>query len=243
MANYVIQHIFVDSGSSMDVLFYKVSQQMELGDILLEPMDTSLYGFVGEVVHPLGQILLPLSLGMEPTKRTKIVCFVVVDMPSAYSLILGRPTLNTFQAVISTCHIKLKFPIGDNVGEIKGDQYMARKCYVEARKSSINEMKVDLPSKENSKNSIRHDDQKGAIPAHVQPAKQLLSIQLVFGEPNKITKIGSQDPILAGQLTIFLQQNVDVFAWTTNDLVGIDPSIEYRSEFPPVKQKKRYFGP
>ncbi|KAL0339313.1 UNVERIFIED_CONTAM: hypothetical protein Sangu_1453400 [Sesamum angustifolium] len=141
---------------------------------------------------------------MEPTKRTKIVCFVVVDMPSAYSLILGRPTLNTFQAVISTCHTKLKFPIRDNVGEIKGDQYMARKCYVEARKCSINEMKVDLPSKENSKNSIPHDDQKGAIPAHVQPGKQLLSIQLVFGEPNKIT-IGSQDPILARQLTMFLQ--------------------------------------
>ncbi|KAL0445983.1 UNVERIFIED_CONTAM: hypothetical protein Slati_1726200 [Sesamum latifolium] len=63
VANYTIQRNFVDSGSSADVLFYKVYKQMKLEDILLEPVDTSLYVFVGEVVHLLEQISLPLSLG------------------------------------------------------------------------------------------------------------------------------------------------------------------------------------
>ncbi|KAK4397174.1 hypothetical protein Sango_1554000 [Sesamum angolense] len=90
------QHIFVDSGSSVDVLFYKVYQQMELGDIPLEPVDTSSYGFATEVVHLLGQILLPLLLGFEPTQKTKMARFLVVDIPSAYNLNLGRPALNTF---------------------------------------------------------------------------------------------------------------------------------------------------
>ncbi|KAL0395394.1 UNVERIFIED_CONTAM: hypothetical protein Slati_4505600 [Sesamum latifolium] len=76
-----------------------------------------------------------------------------------------------------------------------------------------------------------------------------MSIQLVLGEPDKTTKIGSQlNPTLAGQLTAFLQQNADVFAWTTNDLIGIDPSIVVHSfnvdpTYPPVKQKKRHFRP
>ncbi|KAL0411423.1 UNVERIFIED_CONTAM: hypothetical protein Slati_3732000 [Sesamum latifolium] len=53
VANYTVKRIFVDSGSSMDILFLKVYRQMKLGDIPLEPVDTSLYGFTGEVVHPL----------------------------------------------------------------------------------------------------------------------------------------------------------------------------------------------
>ncbi|KAL0439579.1 UNVERIFIED_CONTAM: Retrovirus-related Pol polyprotein from transposon opus [Sesamum latifolium] len=48
-----------------------------------------------------------------------------------------------------------------------------------------------------------------------------MSIQLVPGEPNKTTKIGSQpSPRPAGQLTTFVQQNADIFAWTANDLTG-----------------------
>ncbi|KAL0457619.1 UNVERIFIED_CONTAM: hypothetical protein Slati_0389100 [Sesamum latifolium] len=88
MANYTVQRIFLKSSSSADVLFYKVYQQMELGDVL-QPVDTSFYGFAGEVVHPLGQISLPLSLGSEPTRRTRMFRFLVVDRPSAYNLILG----------------------------------------------------------------------------------------------------------------------------------------------------------
>ncbi|KAL0412088.1 UNVERIFIED_CONTAM: hypothetical protein Slati_3798500 [Sesamum latifolium] len=41
IANYTVQCIFVDSGSSADALFHKVNQQMELGDVPLEPVDTS----------------------------------------------------------------------------------------------------------------------------------------------------------------------------------------------------------
>ncbi|KAL0288990.1 UNVERIFIED_CONTAM: hypothetical protein Scaly_2715200 [Sesamum calycinum] len=96
VAIYSIQFIFVDSSSFVDVLFYKAYQQMELGDIPLEPVHTSLYGFAGEVIQSLGQISLPLSSATEPTRRTRMVSFLVVDMPSAYNLISGQPTLNTF---------------------------------------------------------------------------------------------------------------------------------------------------
>ncbi|KAL0420418.1 UNVERIFIED_CONTAM: hypothetical protein Slati_3064700 [Sesamum latifolium] len=89
IANYTVQHIFVDSGSYTDVLFYKVYQQIELGEVPLEPVDTSLYGFAGEGVHPLGHISLPLSLGSKPARRTRMVHFLIVNMLLAYNLILG----------------------------------------------------------------------------------------------------------------------------------------------------------
>ncbi|KAL0437684.1 UNVERIFIED_CONTAM: hypothetical protein Sradi_0476300 [Sesamum radiatum] len=96
VANYIVQHIFVDSGSSENVFSYKVYQWMKLGNIPQEPVDISLYGFTGEVVYPPGQISFLFSLGMEPIRKTKMINFLVVDMPSAYNMILGWPALNAF---------------------------------------------------------------------------------------------------------------------------------------------------
>ncbi|KAL0395547.1 UNVERIFIED_CONTAM: hypothetical protein Scaly_0003100 [Sesamum calycinum] len=71
VVNYTVQHIFVDLGNYVNIIFYKVYQQMKLGDIPLESVDTSLYlyGFAGNVVHLLGQIALPLFLGTEPNRK------------------------------------------------------------------------------------------------------------------------------------------------------------------------------
>ncbi|KAL0462691.1 UNVERIFIED_CONTAM: hypothetical protein Slati_0156700 [Sesamum latifolium] len=107
---------------------------MELGDTPLEPVGTSCTALQEKVVHPLGQILLSLSLGAEPTTKTKMVCSLIVDIPSAYNVILSRSILNAFQVVTSIYHMKLKFPAGAGVGEVRGDQYVARKCYVESIK-------------------------------------------------------------------------------------------------------------
>ncbi|KAL0439294.1 UNVERIFIED_CONTAM: hypothetical protein Slati_2412400 [Sesamum latifolium] len=66
LANYEIERVFIDWGSSADILFGEAYDQMQLGDAPLEAVDTSLYGFAGEVVHPRGMISLPLILGTFP---------------------------------------------------------------------------------------------------------------------------------------------------------------------------------
>ncbi|KAL0439399.1 UNVERIFIED_CONTAM: hypothetical protein Slati_2422900 [Sesamum latifolium] len=58
LANYEIECVFIDSGSSADILFEEAYDQMQQGDVPLEAVDTSLYGFAGEVVHPRGMISL-----------------------------------------------------------------------------------------------------------------------------------------------------------------------------------------
>ncbi|GMN42449.1 hypothetical protein TIFTF001_011665 [Ficus carica] len=67
-----------------------------------------------------------------PKKATKMVEFIVVDRPSVYNVILGRPTLNALKAVVSTYHLAMKFPINDGIGVFRGNQEGARKCYMEA---------------------------------------------------------------------------------------------------------------
>ncbi|KAI3448580.1 hypothetical protein Pfo_005245 [Paulownia fortunei] len=126
VANFDVARIMVDTGSSVDVLFYEAYKKMNL-DITLQPVDTALFGFGGGVVDPMGQVILPISLGTEPMRKTRMVKFLVVDSFSAYNIILGRPSLNTFQAVVSTFHMKLKFPVDEGIGEVEGDQCSARR--------------------------------------------------------------------------------------------------------------------
>ncbi|XP_073137071.1 uncharacterized protein [Henckelia pumila] len=131
VANYDVARIFVDSGSSVNVLFQEAINQMDLGQYKMEPVVTSLFGFTGHAIRPVGLVHLPLTLGKNNTRKTRIVSFIIVDAPSAYNAILGRPAMTTFMAVASALHQKMKFPVGNEVGEVQGDQVISRKCYVE----------------------------------------------------------------------------------------------------------------
>ena len=60
------------------------------------------------------------------------VDFIVVDVFSPYTAIMGRPWLHTLRAVSSTLHQKVKYPSGGQVLEIMGSQVAARRCLVAA---------------------------------------------------------------------------------------------------------------
>ena len=60
---------------------------------------------------------------------TREVDFLIVDCPSSYNVILGRPTLNRLKVATSTYYLKVKFPTPHEIGEICGNQLLARECY------------------------------------------------------------------------------------------------------------------
>ncbi|KAK3011634.1 hypothetical protein RJ639_011209 [Escallonia herrerae] len=72
-----------------------------------------------------GIIALPVAIGTPPTQANFMLDFVEVKVPSAYNAILGRPSLNRLQAVVSTNHLKIKFSTEYEIGEVKGDQTTA----------------------------------------------------------------------------------------------------------------------
>ncbi|KAL0403758.1 UNVERIFIED_CONTAM: hypothetical protein Sradi_2016600 [Sesamum radiatum] len=168
---------------------------MQQGDVSLEKVNTSLYGFAGEVVHPRGMVSLPLTMGRGTTRKTCLLKFLVMDVPSAYNVILGRPMLNTFQAVVSTYHMEIKFPTLGEIGEVQGDPLQSRRCYVEAvrkgQKRNVDDAPDQIPPSKKGRTPEGEDSEETKTPAKVQPAEELLNIEIIPGNPDKITRVGS----------------------------------------------------
>uniref|UniRef100_A0A2N9H4Y6 Uncharacterized protein n=1 Tax=Fagus sylvatica TaxID=28930 RepID=A0A2N9H4Y6_FAGSY len=130
IAGYSTRRVLIDNGSSADIIYLTAFQQMRIGKDQLRPIETPLVGFAGTSVYPLGIISLQIIAGTYPKQATKRVEFLVVDCPSAYNVIIGRPTLNRLRAVTSTYHLLVRFPTEHGIGEMKGDQAIARECYL-----------------------------------------------------------------------------------------------------------------
>uniref|UniRef100_A0A2N9HSG4 Retrotransposon gag domain-containing protein n=1 Tax=Fagus sylvatica TaxID=28930 RepID=A0A2N9HSG4_FAGSY len=130
IAGFTTRRVMVDNGSSADILYLPAYQQMRLDKDKLRPMDAPLVGFTGDKVCPVGIVTLPITVGTHPKTVSKTVDFLVVNCPSAYNAIIGRPTLNRLRAVTSTYHLLLKFPTEHGIGEVRGDQIAARECYL-----------------------------------------------------------------------------------------------------------------
>ncbi|KAL0440285.1 UNVERIFIED_CONTAM: hypothetical protein Slati_2511500 [Sesamum latifolium] len=137
LANYEVECIFIDSGSSKDILFGEAFDQMQLGDPLEE-------------------------------------------------------------VVISMYHMKIKFPTPGGVGEVRGDPLQSQRCYVEVvrkgqkrgQKELLEEPHRDKRSREGN---IEGDlDTNQDVPPRVQPAEELLNIELVPGDSEKTMRIASQ---------------------------------------------------
>ncbi|GFS40548.1 hypothetical protein Acr_00g0069240 [Actinidia rufa] len=118
IANLNFQRILIDNGSSADILFISAFERMKIGLDKLPPFHTPLIGFGGNTTHPLGWINLPITLGTEPHQTTVWQDFIVVDCPSPYNAILGRPTLGGIKAITSTYHLK---DVGDDIGVLRDE--------------------------------------------------------------------------------------------------------------------------
>lgn len=119
--NSNVHRILIDGGSSVNVLNMSAFNKMGLTYDMLKPSHSPLYGFSGDKVVPNGSIDLPLSAGGPDYQKALIVKFLVVNTPLVYNIILGRPTLNVLKVVVSTYHLLMKFPVGHDVGEVRGD--------------------------------------------------------------------------------------------------------------------------
>ncbi|KAL0445972.1 UNVERIFIED_CONTAM: hypothetical protein Slati_1725100 [Sesamum latifolium] len=190
LANYEIERVFIDSDSSADILFGEAYDQMQLGDIPLEAVDSSLYDLV---------------------------------------------------------------PGSEGVGEAQADVLQARKCYVEAIKRGKKRVLEEASGKGNpnkrGKDPMLRPELKEEDPIAVQSVEEILTIELIPGDPDKITKIRSkmkEDD--QEQVVNYLRKNKYIFAWTPQDLEGIDRGVithhlNLDSTIKPIKQKKRHFKP
>ena len=123
------KRILVDNGSSANIVYLPAFQQLKLDPRRLRPFDSPFVNFNGDRMYPRGIVTLTVIVGTYPVQLTRQLDFLVMDCPSSYNVIIGRPTLNKWKAATSTYCLKVKFPIDNGVGEVKGDQVLARECY------------------------------------------------------------------------------------------------------------------
>ncbi|GAV62817.1 hypothetical protein CFOL_v3_06340 [Cephalotus follicularis] len=166
--------------------------------------------------------------------------FLVVDTPSPYNAIVGRPCLNLMEAIVSTKHLLMKFPTRFGVGEARGDQQAARQCY----KTVISDKGKDkvLP--------ITNVELRGDVELeHPQPVEDVIQVPLEEGKYERVFQVGSQlGEVEKGELITFLRNNKDVFSWSAEEIPGISPSVMVHKLSvdpmrPPNRQKKRNFAP
>ena len=102
---------------------------MKLDPKRLRPFESPIVSFSGDRVYPKGIVMLTITVGTHPRQLTRQLDFLVVDCPSSYNVIIGRPTLNKWKAATSTYCLKVKFLTDNEVNEVKRDQVLARECY------------------------------------------------------------------------------------------------------------------
>ncbi|XP_062230332.1 uncharacterized protein LOC133928065 [Phragmites australis] len=167
---------------------------------------------------PLSQIELPVTFGTPNNFQTEKLTFDVVDFKMMYNVILDRPMLGKFMAVVHYAYQTLKIPSPKGAIIVKGDQRTAVKC----DKQSLDMVKhfsqvAIIPKDTNSKrqryqgviepkNSMlvsladtsESDNAKGKINNGVNNKKTcgcIKAVPLNPSEPSKRVKIGANlDP-------------------------------------------------
>ena len=113
----------------MDIIYLPAFQQMKQDKKRIRPFTLPLGSFTGDRIVPRGIVTLTVNAGTYLAQVTKNIDFLIIDCPSTYNIILERPALNRLRVATLTCYLKVKFPTAHGVGEIRGDQVLAKECH------------------------------------------------------------------------------------------------------------------
>lgn len=115
-------------------------------------------GFASSATYPVMVITLPVYLGECWKSLTIGVTYIVVDALYSYISVLGLSTLNHHGMVHSSYYKHMKFPMPHVMGVVRGDQFVARNCYVHSVHHHFLKKKesISIQTKEDPKEERGH---------------------------------------------------------------------------------------
>jgi hypothetical protein len=175
-----------------------------------------LCGFEGRPLVALGKITMSITFGYVHNTRTEQVVFDIVDIEYPYNAIIGRGTLNTFEAILHLAYLCMKIPSNQDPIAVHGSQEAARRAEGNWTDSkalhNIDEAEANQQYKHKRNKAASADQPKPMLLCEdIAEQKVLLGSQL-FDEQEKT-------------LLRFLFNNKNVFAWSANDLCGVNRDV------------------
>jgi hypothetical protein len=232
---FLVHNVLVDTGSAMDIIFAKAFRQMQELEDKIHDATHTLCGFGGRQIVALGKITMPVTFGFVHNTRTEQVVFDIVDMEYPYNEIIGRGTLNGFEAILHPVYLCMKIPSEQGPIVVHGSQEAARK----AEGNWTDSKAIHNIDGAEACEQYRYKREKAA--SADQPKPMLLCEDIV---EQKIL-LGSQlSEEQEKNLLRFLFNNKDDFVWPANDLCGvnrdiIEHSLNVDPSFRPRKQRLR----
>jgi hypothetical protein len=164
----------------------------------------------------LGKITMSVTFGYIHNTRTEQVVFDIVDMEYPYNAIIGQGTLNAFEAILHPAYLCMKIPSEQWPIAVHGIQEatrMAEGSWTDSKAiHNIDGAKVCHQYKLKREKAASADQPKPMVLCEdIADQRVLLGSQL-SGEQEKT-------------LLRFLFNNKDVFAWTANDLYGVNRDV------------------
>ncbi|XP_056690374.1 uncharacterized protein [Spinacia oleracea] len=257
IANFPVKRCLIDGGSSANIIFWEAFTQLNIDHGELARVSYPVIGFSGASVYPEGSIRLPVQVGRGVSARDLMVDFLVIKVPAAYNVIIGRPFIHDAQAVVSTYHLTMIYLSNlERTERVHGSQETARSCYLTAIKAPgrmvpktnlAREANMPTKRKRGDLSMENFDERPACIP---RPAAdgETREIELVEGVPERTVRIGA-DMEADQQVNLIglLREHADVFAFSADEMPGISPDIivhrlNVDKSVRPVKQKKRNFS-
>nr|GEW25833.1 reverse transcriptase domain-containing protein [Tanacetum cinerariifolium] len=222
IGGHMIHRMYVDGGSSMKILYEHCFNRLrpEVKNQIV-PATTSLTGFSGETIWPLGQLRLLVTIGDADHSTRAWMNFM--ESLSPYNGVIGRSGIKEIQAVPSTTHGMLKFPVDGGIVTIRSTILIPVECATVITSS--------------------------AVPKEVGARPENFKVALHPDFPDQEVAIGGTFSMKGRtELCSLLKENLNIFAWQPSDMTRLPRSVaehqlNIQEGYSPVRQRKRGQAP
>jgi hypothetical protein len=213
---FLVNNVLIDTGNAADIIFAKAFKHMQEPEDKIHDAAHPLCGFGGRQIVAHRKITMSVTFGYVHNIRTEQVVFDIVDMEYLYNAIIGRGTLNAFEAIFHPAYLCMKIPSNLGPIAIHGSQEVARR----AEGSWTNSKAIHNIYGAEACQQYKHKREK--VVSADQPKPMLLCEDIADQRVLLGSKLSDEQE---KTLIRFLFNNKDVFAWTANDLCGVNRDV------------------